>query len=116
MERHPERDDHGHHRQDDERLHATASRKTSDRRRRAKLNSLRRPAAIAALSTTSPSVDSSRTRRASPPLTSDSLTPASVLAHAASRSPSTRTTNLRGPLVARSSTRPLVTSLPWSMI
>ncbi len=55
--------------------HANASLKTSDNRRRAKTNSVTRPAAMADRSTVSLSTDGSRTRRAAPASTSESVMP-----------------------------------------
>ena len=60
----------------------TASRNTSERRRRSKTNSMTWPAARAASKTTSLSVASSRTSRTSPPSTSETVTPGITRAHA----------------------------------
>ena len=82
------------------RTHASASRNTSDSRRRSKTNSVTGPAAMAAAQHRL----ACRRRRRAPagprrPRPRTPSTPGSARAHAPSRSPSTRTTSRRAPLV-----------------
>src|SRR5664280_2568559 len=103
-----DRDEYG----DEYELHPTASRNTSERRRRSKTNSVSRPAPRANVRRASLSTSSSSTSRTSPPFTSEIVTPATPVAHEPDRSPSTRTTSLRAPLLASSSTPPVATNRP----
>ena len=91
---------------DVEELHASASRNTSERRRRSKENCVTRPARIAARRTSSLSTELSSTRRTAPPSTSDTVTPGRWRAQLGGPVALDADHQPPGPLVANSSTVP----------